>query len=161
MDLGATICTPTSPKCNLCPVNDLCLAKEKGMTSELPRKKAKKTKPQKYGQVYWIKNDQKEVLFVRRKEQEMLGGMLGLPTSEWDENQVNSKSIGGLKSNKLRIKHSFTHFDLILDVFVGKYDKIRLSGMIPPSNHHYWMSSSEIEKLGLPTLFKKVVKLMK
>jgi A/G-specific adenine glycosylase len=35
MDLGATICTPKSPKCMLCPVNDLCEARKLGIESDL------------------------------------------------------------------------------------------------------------------------------
>ncbi len=161
MDLGATICTPTSPKCSLCPVRPLCHASQQGIAEELPRKMRKKAKPQKYGHVYWITKNEDEILFVRRAETEMLGGMLGLPTSEWVESHQNFKSIKGTKANNLSIKHSFTHFDLILDVYVGDYDKIQASGMIPPSNHHFWMSFSELDNIGLPTVFKKVVKLMK
>ncbi len=153
MDLGATICTPKSPKCLLCPVIDCCQARAKGCEAELPKKKPKKAKPQKMGQVYWITNENNEVLFLRRDENEMLGGMLGLPTSEWKEGKH-------ITMPKLSVKHSFTHFDLVLQIkpqTQAQHEK----GIILPENDPIWVSHSKIRELGLPTLFAKVVKLMK
>ena len=42
MELGATVCTPTSPKCGSCPVAADCVARRDGRTDELPRKKARR-----------------------------------------------------------------------------------------------------------------------
>ena len=36
MELGALICTPRSPQCGVCPVNKLCVAREKGLQEQLP-----------------------------------------------------------------------------------------------------------------------------
>lgn len=157
MDLGATICTPTSPKCSLCPVISLCEAKEKGIAETLPMKKPKAAKPQRHGQVYWISNDNDEILFIRREETEMLGGMLGLPTTEWQKDGKPSRAPKGFRTAKASVKHSFTHFDLTLDIYTSQHEK----GIILPKNNHVWVASSKIGELGLPTLFRKVVKLMK
>lgn len=40
MELGAMVCTPTSPSCNNCPVTEDCVARANGLTSQLPVKKA-------------------------------------------------------------------------------------------------------------------------
>jgi A/G-specific adenine glycosylase len=40
MELGATVCTPTSPRCGECPIAKDCVAKQKGLTEHLPVKKA-------------------------------------------------------------------------------------------------------------------------
>lgn len=157
MDLGATICTPTSPKCSLCPVKNMCAAKERGIAESLPAKKPKANKPQKYGHVYWVSNDNNEILFIRRSEKEMLGGMLGLPTSNWEKNskKIEEKSVSN--DTKLSVRHSFTHFDLKLNIMTVPHK----NWTFPPENDHIWVTSSKLEKLGLPTLFSKVVKLMK
>lgn len=150
MDIGATICTPKSPKCLLCPVVAFCQARAKGVEESLPKRNAKKPKPQKSGEVYWISNDNNEILFVRRGEKEMLGGMLGLPTSEWIETKKKPSS------KALLVKHSFTHFDLSLEI-----KPLHEKEIILPEKDPIWVSHSKIEGLGLPTLFAKVVKLMK
>ena len=40
MELGATVCTPTSPSCGECPIAKDCVAKRDGRTEQLPVKKA-------------------------------------------------------------------------------------------------------------------------
>jgi len=150
MDLGAGICTPKSPKCALCPVSEHCQARIKGIADTLPRKAPKKAQPQKIGNVYFITNKKGQILLERRADKGMLGGMVGLPTSEWVVD--HPVHIEGFKSLKLtansHIKHSFTHFDLRLDLYMaqseGEFDG------------YFW---DEIDGGGLPTLFKKAYKL--
>lgn len=156
MDLGSSICTPKSPKCSLCPVQAVCQAKEQGVAAELPTRKAKKAKPQKHGHVYWITNHKGEVCFVRRGEKEMLGGMLGLPTSDWVLKVAVIKPIKGYKDIGQFITHSFTHFDLKLDLYAINLEK----GTKSSQNNPIWVPQSQLNNLGLPTLFKKVVKLI-
>jgi A/G-specific adenine glycosylase len=158
MDLGATICTPTSPKCLLCPVNSVCEARARGIEASLPRKEAKKPKPHKTGQVYWITNENEEVLLEQRGENVMLGGMNGLPTSEWTvEKQPLSSLYPKAKPLNAQVLHSFTHFDLTLDIYRLPVQKSHFS----PENNHFWMPLSKITEAGLPTLFKKVANLLK
>ena len=52
MDLGATICTPRSPACGICPWRDPCAARVAGTAAELPKKPPKKKTPTRYGIVY-------------------------------------------------------------------------------------------------------------
>jgi len=48
MDLGSSTCTPTTPTCNLCPINEFCQSFEKGTMLQYPVKsKKKKAKPTK------------------------------------------------------------------------------------------------------------------
>jgi len=42
MELGATICTPRSPRCLLCPVAEFCRARKLELTEELPEKRSKR-----------------------------------------------------------------------------------------------------------------------
>ena len=161
MDLGATICTPKSPKCSLCPVSKMCKGYAQDIAETLPTKKPKAAKPQKYGHVYWISNDNNEILFIRRGEKEMLGGMLGLPTTQWNTNRTVQNPLQNRKSTKQHIRHSFTHFDLRLDIYTIKSSIQHENGIIPPEKDHLWVASSKVAELGLPTLFSKVVKLMK
>jgi len=42
MELGATLCTPRSPQCLLCPVSEFCEARKRGLTAEIPAKRMKR-----------------------------------------------------------------------------------------------------------------------
>lgn len=118
MDLGATICTPRSPNCLMCPVMSYCLAQSEGTPTRYPIKPKKTPKPQRTGHVYVLYGTGRTVLTERRPERGLLGGMMGLPTSDW---------IGELKAPKFpsegnwealgEVRHVFTHFSLTLKVW--------------------------------------------
>ena len=43
MELGATLCTPRSPQCLLCPVSDFCEGRKQGLADEIPAKRVKRS----------------------------------------------------------------------------------------------------------------------
>ncbi len=49
MDLGATICTPKSPNCLICPWTEHCEGRRTGLAPSLPRKKKKRAVPVRRG----------------------------------------------------------------------------------------------------------------
>ncbi|MBO9447675.1 A/G-specific adenine glycosylase [Ruegeria sp. R14_0] len=120
MDLGATICTPKSPACGICPLRDPCAARLAGTQAELPRKTPKKPKPTRYGHVYIAQGSDGAFLLERRPDKGLLGGMLGWPGSEWSEAPVESPPFSTdwqLLSGEVR--HTFTHFHLILRIWTA------------------------------------------
>lgn len=149
MDLGAMICTPSKPACGLCPVTRYCAAREIGNAEQLPRRAPKKEKPVKYGHLYWIEDKEGRVLLERRPETVMLGGMVGFPTSEWTETPPKTADDARILG---QIRHSFTHFDLYLDI---------LKRPVPKAHDGWWVERAALSKSGLPTLFAKAVRLLK
>ena len=157
MDLGATVCTPQSPKCGMCPVSALCLARETGRQAEFPAKAAKKARPQRTGQVFWLVSP-KGILVEKRDPSRMLGGMMGLPTTDWDANGHAFELPAKLKK-RLKVggtvHHTFTHFDLSLEILEAEV----APGDLPLGDSWKLIAASDINDVGFPTLFKKVVKL--
>ena len=127
MDLGALICRPKTPRCFECPIAVGCTAYQNGGPENYPKKVAKKAKPQRKGAVFLMQNARGEILFERRPDKGLLGGMLGLPGTPWaNEKPENLKSYAPAKSRWRRIgeiEHVFTHFHLTLEVFVGAAPK--------------------------------------
>lgn len=156
MDLGATVCTPSSPKCLLCPVSSYCNAYAQGIAADLPARKAKAEKPQKHGYVYWVTAPDGRILFERRGEKGMLGGTIGLPTSSWVERGADRAHLPlkSRKETKILVKHSFTHFDLELHgIAVTMADT-----KAPAGGDYFWATRKEALNLGIPTLFKKALR---
>lgn len=118
MDLGATICTPKNPACGICPVRPMCDAQTVGTQAELPKKTPKKPKPTRYGIAYIAQRGDGAWLLETRPEKGLLGGMLGWPTTEWDEGQVSDSAPINTDWTQLNseARHTFTHFHLILSV---------------------------------------------
>lgn len=167
MDLGATICTPRTPKCALCPVMESCAARRAGIAGDLPRRAEKKPQPRRAGYVYWITNPQGEVLLQKRPEKGLLGGMTGLPTSDWVDWPGTSRKwptishISAIKASDhdsmkkgAKIRHTFTHFSLELQ---GIHLAVPASFAAPDG--HFWAFSGQVLDKGLPTVFRKFARL--
>lgn len=156
MELGALVCTPSSPKCLICPVTKYCQAAAKGIAATLPARKEKAARPQKHGYVYWITTPDGRILFERRGEKGMLGGMIGLPTSGWVDRGAKRAHLPlkSRKETKILVKHVFTHFELELHgiAVISADDKI------PAGGEYFWATRQEALKLGIPTLFKKALR---
>lgn len=80
MELGATVCTPRNPACGTCPLATFCVAKEKGIAAELPRKtKAAKAKEEHRIALVAVRRnpttDCLELLLARRKPDVRFGGL--------------------------------------------------------------------------------------
>lgn len=150
MDLGATICTARDPKCLLCPLADLCRARETGRQAELPVKPPRKPKPHRRGAAWWIERDGK-VLLVTRPGKGMLGGMRALPDDGWSARRDGSGDppMPGEWKNLGSVQHGFTHFTLELSVMALAG---QASGPLPEG---IWHEIGKLEDAGLPTLFAK------
>lgn len=82
MDLGSAICTPTSPKCEACPIQAFCLTNKRGIQTSFPVK-TKKAKPK---NVYYIsaalQNHSGAYYFEERDSQKLLANMWTFPMVE-------------------------------------------------------------------------------
>ena len=121
MDLGATICTPKSPACGICPWRTPCLARARGTAEALPKKAAKKAKPVRRGVVFVGQRSDGAWLLETRPDKGLLGGMLGWPGSDWIDidRQLPEHSPpcdGNWNIIGAEVRHTFTHFHLILTV---------------------------------------------
>lgn len=157
MDLGATVCTPSSPKCMICPVTAHCKGREKGIAATLPRRKEKPQKPQKHGYIYWITDKTGRVLFERRGEKGMLAGTIGLPTSNWVEKDIEMTHLPftlDASGSRVLVRHSFTHFDLELTGATLEYK----GRGVPSGGDYFWVEGQDARSLGIPTVFKKALK---
>lgn len=119
MDLGATICTPRNPVCALCPWSGPCAARAQGLQAELPRKLPKAAKPTRLGTVWVAYRADGAVLVEDRPPRGLLGGMIGLPGDGWD-GAGGEAPLSGPWQNVGEVRHTFTHFHLILQVMTAR-----------------------------------------
>lgn len=124
MDLGATICSPKSPACGICPWRDPCAARIAGTQAELPQKTPKKAKPIRHGTVYLAKREDGAWLLETRPDKGLLGGMLGWPGSDWtDASTIRPQGTPPVQADwndlPAEVLHTFTHFHLRLTVRVA------------------------------------------
>lgn len=81
MDLGATICIPKTPRCEMCPLCFACQGKAQGLEKILPLKK-KKAPPPKMKIVAALVAQQEAYLMKQRPPRGLLAGMWEFPAWE-------------------------------------------------------------------------------
>ncbi|MFY3790978.1 A/G-specific adenine glycosylase [Ureibacillus sp. MALMAid1270] len=136
MDLGAQICTPTSPKCLLCPVREYCMAFQEGNPDELPIKSKKtKTKRVKFN-VFVAKDQDGKYLLEKRHEEGLLASMWQFPmverndkdtvlnTSATLEQDYHLKLVSAVEDPLLSFKHVFSHLVWEMDCYIVEVSNV-------------------------------------
>jgi A/G-specific adenine glycosylase len=164
MDLGATICTPKTPACILCPWNKSCAAQVRGDAETFPRRRPKREGDLRRGSAFVARRSDGFVLVRTRPAKGLLGGMTEVPTTEWskdfDESNApngsprfaaSSKAITWRKTVGI-VRHVFTHFPLELTVYVAD-----VPARTPAPKGTRWVKISDLGGEALPSLMRKVI----
>ena len=127
-DLGATICTPRSPACAICPWREGCRAAALGIAATLPRKSPKAARTQLHGVHFALTDMTGRLLLIRRPETGLLGGMLALPGTPWraepwaDGEAMAHAPLPGIawEARPGLAQHGFTHRELTMRVLAAR-----------------------------------------
>ena len=119
MDLGATVCTRTRPRCDECPLTVDCKARIGGLQVVLPTPRQRRERPQREVRMLLITNADREVLLERRPPNGIWGGLYSLPelAAEDDPRSWCHRHLGvDVREHTARspLKHGFSHFDLMI-----------------------------------------------
>ncbi|HKW42555.1 MAG TPA: A/G-specific adenine glycosylase, partial [Thermoplasmata archaeon] len=95
MDLGATICTPTSPACDRCPLERDCLARAAGEEQLLPIAHGSRSPPV-IPVAFALLESNGRVLLRRRPPGALLGGLWSLPGGEISRHDGVSEALAVL-----------------------------------------------------------------
>jgi A/G-specific adenine glycosylase len=157
MDLGATICTPKSPNCLLCPWTEDCVGRQRQYAETLPRKTPKKKLPTRRGMSFVAVREDGAVLLRRRPSTGLLGGMMEVPGTVWEVEFPGSSwlpLVADWKPIAGQVEHTFTHFHLKLDVLLAK--NVPTSTECP-SEDYRWVAAEDVDGEALPTVMRKVL----
>ncbi|HKK94428.1 MAG TPA: A/G-specific adenine glycosylase [Longimicrobiales bacterium] len=114
MELGATVCTPSSPNCAGCPVAPMCAALSAGTVDERPAPKRRKPVPERDIVVIAAcaeMSDGWRVAMRRRPTDGLLGGMWEFPEWEHDHDPPRADALP-------EVGHVFSHFRATYRPFV-------------------------------------------
>jgi len=117
MDLGATVCTRSKPRCTQCPLQQQCVAHREDSIALYPEKKPKKTLPIKPINMLMIRNTAGEVLLQQRAPTGLWGGLWCLPEVSAENNILDAcRTLCAHAPHSTETwsswKHSFSHFHL-------------------------------------------------
>jgi A/G-specific adenine glycosylase len=157
MDLGATVCTPKKPKCEQCPVAQVCVAKAQGQPENYP---VKTRKLKRSSEQLWLLKAQSsagDVWLVQRPQTGVWAGLYCLPVFEsFDALQavLPAKHRSEL-TESAAFKHVLTHKDLHLHpVTLPLPRPTKLDTWLGQGQ---WFAPSDWPTLGLPAPVRQLL----
>ncbi|WP_428909529.1 A/G-specific adenine glycosylase [Niallia sp. Krafla_26] len=132
MELGAIICTPTSPSCLLCPVREHCIGFHEGVQDELPVKSKGKKQRESLMAAVVLRDNEGQTLIHKREEKGLLANLWEFPNMEIVlpfesekkqlEEFLRSEYGAEVELGKMvgQIDHVFSHLIWKIHVYEGK-----------------------------------------
>jgi A/G-specific adenine glycosylase len=127
MELGATICTPRSPRCDACPVARGCEAHAQGRTADFPPPAARRAVERVTRAVAWI--ERRGRVLVTRRSGALLAGLWEPPGVDVAEGADPARSLAAalralgvdvrLRASAVRVRHTITHRLIEASVWTG------------------------------------------
>ena len=136
MDIGATLCLPKNPHCEICPLKKICKGQEE--PEIYPEKKRRRVPTRTEHIVLSLYNN---TLSLSQRSGKFLHGLWGFDSIETPP--CSAEAIG-------EVTHAYTHFKLRCTVWVQREST-------PEKNHYF--TPEEIGKLAISKVDEKILKL--
>ncbi len=159
MDLGATVCTRSKPKCIDCPLKSDCVGFKLGTPENYPGKKPKKIIPVKALQFLILQDGLGNALLEQRPSIGIWGGLWSFPelSHNEDPSRFCSDRFGRVIACELSpsFRHTFSHYHL--DITPVHITIEPLNRHIADNDRHQWLTYRQWQTLGLPAPVKKLL----
>ncbi len=164
MDLGATICRRSKPRCGECPVSSDCMALAAGLVDQLPAPKPRKKLPLRKGVLLVLQNEAGEWLLQRRPPAGIWGGLWCFPEGpsgalkgdalrEWCRRELGCELIN--VENGAVQRHTFSHYCYEVTPLHGHANVVE--SVVMDDDSRLWYNPASIMALGLAAPVRRVI----
>lgn len=165
MDLGAVVCIPRKPRCEECPLREVCLAHARGSEEKYPMKPPKKTVPREIivAGVIWKRG---RILIGRRKPEGLLGGLWEFPGGKVEPGETREEALHreveeevgikiGVDQSLVTVNHAYSHFRITLHAYacVHRSGRARALGCDAVK----WTDPHDLDQFAFPAANKKII----
>ena len=167
MELGALICKPKSPHCELCPINSICYANNMNEIEKLPYKPKKAPIPHYTIAVGVIRKENGEILITKRKKDQLLGGLWEFPGGKVKSGEtLEAALIREIKEevnlniyeiNKIgKVNHAYSHFKITMHAFECKSENFS-ELKCKSADEYKFIKSTEFKDYAFPKANKVII----
>ncbi|MEP6483583.1 MAG: A/G-specific adenine glycosylase [Rudaea sp.] len=165
MDLGATVCVRSRPRCTECPLSSDCTALRDGLTAQLPESKPQRAIPSRSTMMLILRDASGRLLLRRRPPTGVWAELWSLP--EAGDIDIAKREVAAIHTSRdsdfvfqhlPTFTHVFSHYKL--DIAPIAFDAVMKSHVADDANQR-WVSPSEAAKLGLPAPVRKLIEQLK
>ncbi len=169
MELGALVCTPNSPSCNRCPVQEACQAHTDGTQTNYPVTPESTPVPHHDIAVGLIFEDD-HLLIQRRPDEGLLGGLWEFPGGKQEEGESLEAACRREAKEELGVEltveepfytlsHAYSHFKITLHAF-----RCRIASGTPTSREDQplrWAKIEELDDYAFPRANRRLIEELK
>ncbi len=156
MDLGATVCVRSKPRCDLCPLQTHCTAYKTQQTAQLPKPKPRKILPVKTTTMLLIQKDS-EFLLKQRPPTGIWGGLWSFPEVADLRDLPSTVKLSMDRAIPLMpIRHTFSHYHLDITPVLIPEDALQWTELMEDIAA-LWYNTSQPSRVGLAAPVKKLL----
>jgi len=154
MELGATVCFPSTPTCSCCPVRKTCVAHQKGKELLYPVRAGEERYEKLRMAALVLRNAKNAVWLEKQPEQGRWGGLWMFPFwKDLKEMLEEIKPLGLRPVLFLTVPHAFTKHRITLDVYEARREKnIKIS-----RRHGKWFTIEKLARTACPSPHRKII----
>jgi len=163
MEFGALLCTPKSPDCSLCSLNESCYAANYNLTNQIPVKSKKIKQSTRYFYYYIIENEN-SILLEKRTNKDIWRNLHQFPLFE-SEKELSDTEIFSLKipvpiKNKTNFKSVSSTFKHILthQTIYARFIHIETDNNITNDSCFIRVNKKDIYKFAVPKLLEQYLR---
>lgn len=169
MELGATICTPRSPSCHVCPVATWCAARAAGVQEERPARKRRRPVPETMIETVVVARPDLSLLLVRRPDRGLLGGLWEFPARDGDRDAGSDAPVAAGWLDQIladarmverlpSVRHTFSHL-------IATYEPTLYALSAPPRSRRVigdrerpaaWIPADGLDGYAMPVAQQKI-----
>jgi A/G-specific adenine glycosylase len=169
MELGATICSPRSPTCLLCPWNTECLARREGLEEQLPRKTGRSESVESQ-QAVAVVGHRGRYLIVKRKGARVLRDFWEFPGCEFKQAEDLKRSLASrirrdlglkicLKDRLVTVKHVITKHRITVQAFLAELSPSQPT--LKKNRNIRWVRLSEVDRYPFGSASMRILRVLR
>jgi len=151
MDLGATVCVRSPPRCGDCPLQIDCVARRDGLTALLPAAKPPRRQPTRSTLMLVLRDERGRILLERRGPQGVWPGLWSLPeAADPDAAWRTAQQVAQVDDARPLppFIHVFSHYRLAVEPLL--FDRASARDGVADQPLQRWCDRDERAALGLP-----------
>jgi A/G-specific adenine glycosylase len=161
MDLGATVCVRSRPRCPQCPLASDCVANIEGLTAQLPESKPSRALPTRATMMLIVRDGSGRLLLQRRPSVGVWAQLWSLPEAADIESAKSSiATIATQRKDDIAFRHlrgfthTFSHYKLDITPIACDVERVARIADVSESR---WLLPEEAAQLGLPAPVRKLI----